>query len=392
LRLLRPWALALSVLTCLTASPARADEPAPPAPAAAPAAETIAWVDGFAAGAEAGRKRQKLLFVLVTRSNPPCPACRALEARVWSQPGSKEISDRYVAVRIKGGIDGTPEVQAFMERHGVEGYPTLLAMTVDGAFVAPIPTHTQDGVPLGADAFVKAMDAATAAEGEFQSKKSALASKTDASSQAELAKLHMQRHQFEAARDLYQRIVQAEGTTENYGMLATLHKWIGSKADERKTLETMIRRFPQHAERIEWRIRLATMDLGNRAETDEQAVALIDRHLAALGALLRQVETESAVADETEIHTRMADLSARKQDRAGMKKNLSWILEHDAKGKRAAEARMALAFAAFEEEDLDTAITHLERVIADHPGTKEAKRAEEVMPQLKQEREARKTK
>jgi tetratricopeptide (TPR) repeat protein len=375
--------------------------PPPPPPPAAPSdlgtppadapARTIQWVDGFAAGAAKARERGKVLFVLVTREKPPCPACKALKSRVFSRPDAARISDEYVAVRLLGGDDATPEVDAFMQRYDVEGYPTLLAMTADGAVLSRIRTFNQDG-PLGAQEFLAALAEATKQDAEFQARRKELLAKDDPAAWAEVVKALVDRGEHAAARDVHRRILAKEPTVDNHGMLAFLEEKAGDRAGERATLESMLAKFAGHPERIEWRIRLATMDIGSTAKTEEEAEALIARHLAVLEKLLATVEAEGSVPDQAEVHMRLANMLAQKGDDQGMAKHLRWIVEKDTTGARAPAARLALAYALYQSEDLPPAIEHLEVLVAKHPDTPEGQQAKDVLPQLKKELEDSKKK
>jgi hypothetical protein len=378
----------LSIVTAVSCAllsvAAVADGPAPSAAApGSPPTATIRWIDGFAEGAAAGKASGRLLLVLATRYVPPCGYCRKLEAAIWSKPESAAISDRYVAVRILGGEHATPQAEAFFKRYEVDGFPTMFAMTADGAVVASVSGFGEGGKTLTAADILKQMEDATAREAAFQRLRADLTAKGDAASLGELGGMLMERHDFDGARAIFLGLASKDPSVLHYGMLAGIYERMGQRVDERRTLETMVARFSDHPERIEWRIRLTTMDLPNEVKSREEMDALVRRHEAALNALLQQIEKEAVVADQAEIHVRLANFAGQRSDAAGVKSHLQWILDHDGKGRRAPGALMALARQAFDAGDNATAVTLLERVVADFPNSGEAREARDVLPGVK---------
>jgi tetratricopeptide (TPR) repeat protein len=258
-------------------------------------------------------------------------------------------------------------------------------MNADGAVLTKIPTFADDE-PLGLDDFLAALEDAKRKEAEFQAKRAELLAKDDPAAWAEIAKWQVERAEYGAARDLHRRILAREPTLDNWGMLAYLDKMAGDAPAERRTLETMLATFPDHDERIEWRIRLATMDLGTRVKTEEEMDALIGRHVAALRTLLATIEPEGRVPDQAEVRMRIADLLVKKGDFEGSKEPLRWVVERAGDGRHGPAARWALAFAHYQKEELEPAIAILEELIAKHPTSSQARQAKDVLQQLRDER------
>jgi tetratricopeptide (TPR) repeat protein len=390
-----PRLLAAALALLVGAGPAWADPPPAPPPAGNPddlgtppaeagSERSMQWVDGFAAAAAKARATGKILFVLVTQDSPPCPACRGLKARVFAKPDAARISDAYVAARLVVGDGATPEAEAFRERYGIESYPALLAMTADGALLSRIRTFAQDR-PLGTDDFLEALAEASKHDTDFQARRGELLAKDDTAAWAEVVKSHVDRMEYATARDVHRKILAKEPTVDNHGMLAYLSKQAGDVTGARATLETMLSTFPDHPERIEWRIRLATIDLGSTGKGEDELVVLVDRHVAALEKLLAAVEAEGNLSDQAEVRTRLANMLAQKDDHANVARHLQWVAENDPDGRRAPGARLALAYALYQRGDLEPAIAHLETILAKHPGSPQAKEAKDVLPDLKKE-------
>lgn len=75
--------------------------------------------------------------VLVDFSAIWCPTCRALHADVFTNAGVKlAITSGYVLARVDYEA---PEARAFMQRYGVQSFPTLLVLAADGSLVRRVP-------------------------------------------------------------------------------------------------------------------------------------------------------------------------------------------------------------------------------------------------------------
>lgn len=120
---------ALSVLLLASAlsacAPAAAPVPAAHAADAAPAAATaIAWRhgdvdDAFSEAAESGRP------VLLYWGAVWCPPCNQLKAGLFKDPAFIALAGKFVPVYLDGDEEGA---QAWGERFGVRGYPTLIVL------------------------------------------------------------------------------------------------------------------------------------------------------------------------------------------------------------------------------------------------------------------------
>jgi len=71
--------------------------------------------------------------VLAELSAVWCPSCRRLDQRVLADPAVRDhIADNYVFAAVELESE---EGEAFMERYGVHGIPTLLVLDADGSLV-----------------------------------------------------------------------------------------------------------------------------------------------------------------------------------------------------------------------------------------------------------------
>ncbi len=75
--------------------------------------------------------------VLVDFSAIWCPTCRVLHAEVFTNTSVKQaITTGYVLSRVDYE---SPEARAFMQRYGVQGFPTLLVLSKEGQLVRRVP-------------------------------------------------------------------------------------------------------------------------------------------------------------------------------------------------------------------------------------------------------------
>lgn len=71
--------------------------------------------------------------VLVDFSAIWCPTCRVLHAEVFTNATVKSaITTGFVLARVDYEA---PEARAFMQRYGVQGFPSLLVLSAEGALV-----------------------------------------------------------------------------------------------------------------------------------------------------------------------------------------------------------------------------------------------------------------
>jgi tetratricopeptide (TPR) repeat protein len=338
---------------------------------------SIRWIEGWEAGSKAAREQGRLAFVYVGRHEPPCPPCRALDRMVFQDPDSARIHDEYVAVRMLGGVDSTPATEAFMRRYGIDGFPTLLVLTADGEVVM------RDFRPPNGASLLDAMKQATEAETSFRAQAKELEGKEDVESAKSLAKLHMQRSSLEKALEIYRTVAKRESTAENHEMVAGLLSVLERDDEEKKLLLWMVDEFPDHEERIEWRVSLATIDIPTRVDDPAELPALLERHSEALRGLLAKVEKEGKPAAVAAVRYRLGRFAQQSGDPETFRTHMDWVVANDPKGKWTGRARMDLAVTEFQAGALDKALVHLEAILANHPDM--AEEAQQAIAFVKQQ-------
>ncbi len=86
------------------------------------------WYTDFDEAVAAAQREGKPLLADIGSEN--CPACRMLESQTLSHPAVKQRLDNFVKVQIDGNM--SPHL---LQKFGVEGYPTVVALDTRGGVV-----------------------------------------------------------------------------------------------------------------------------------------------------------------------------------------------------------------------------------------------------------------
>jgi len=298
---------------------------------------------------------------------------------VFSQAESAAISDKYTAVRLIGGNDLDDEGKAFMKRYGVGGYPTLLAMTADGAVLSRSFDRTVEGI-------LSAMATAVTSNADFLTKEADLGKKTDAASQRELAGLYKQRSQLQNARAGYEKLVASTPAVEDQESLLEVLDGLGDTAARKALLKTLVDTRKDNPKNIVWRTTLATADLPTRFSSREEWIDAMGKRKAIFTALLADVKKP---ADQAHVRGQLASILANTGDQEGAEAHWDWILENAPKSEAAANALYLkgnglIRKGQFEgdPDKVREAKVLWERLAKEHPETQMGKRVASVMPQL----------
>lgn len=234
---------------------------------------------------------------------------------MFSKVGSGELGVRYTAVRLLGGEDLTDEGRAFAERYGVRSFPTLLALTPDGALL-------EDGFPRDLEGILATLRQASARDADFRAQAKALEGVQTAAAHRTMAKLYTQRHQWEQARARLEAISSSERRLEDTVSLIAVLEHMGATQARKALLETVIRNHRGDARHIAWRIMLAEAD-ADGAEGGRPVELAVRRR--GLEALLEDVQT---TPERAAVRARLADVTAAQRDREAAMAHWDWILEH----------------------------------------------------------------
>lgn len=299
---------------------------------------------------------------------------------MFSQDGSAALSDKFTAVKLLGGNDLDDEGKAFMKRYGVGGYPTLLAMTPDGAVVSrSFGDRTLEGI-------VGSMVAAVTADGEFRAKEADLASKTDAASVREMAGLYKARSQLDKARTRYEKLTAEKPSVEDQENLLEVVSSLGDSAARKGLLATLVGTRSDHAKHIEWRTELAMVDVPTQVTSRAEWNDVMGKRKAALTALLPEVEK---VADQAHVRGILADIAANTGDRDAAGAHWDWILEKAPDSKAAAGALWMKSNDLIRQGRFESDATKLKdakalwgQLVKDHATSPGGQRAKQFMGQL----------
>lgn len=285
-----------------------------------------------------------------------------MENRVFSTAASKEISDTYVAVRLLGGDDITPEIERVMKLYDVRGYPTMLVVDQDGLRLNDQPVgRTTEGI-LAAMAAGKATGEklAEAAKGE------------DQKAYLDLLKQH---DGWEKLVGVFEKRTEAEPTAENHIALREALDRVGRTEDATKLLDTMIAKHTTHEKRPQWRI-AKVMQVVASVNSRESAMELYPKAIEGIAALIAKADEEKDSATSLAAHLEMGNILLRTNGLFGRgteaRPHFDVVVEKGADTKYAAGALMGIANLHLGAKEYATALETLERVVEKYPDTEYA--------------------
>jgi tetratricopeptide (TPR) repeat protein len=296
-----------------------------------------------------------------------------MENRVFSTAASKKISDTYIAVRLLGGDDITPEIESVMTRYGVDGYPTMLVVDQEGLRL------NEEEVGRTTDDILAAMDA-----GKATGEKLAAAAKGDQAAYLELLKQH---DGWEKLVDVYEKSAAAAPTAENHVNLHEALGRMGRKEDAAKLLDTMIAKHTKHEQRPSWRTS-KVLELVAVVSTLEEANEKFPKAIDGLTALIATADEEKDSATSLAAHLELGNLFLN-TDRflsrgSEARAHYEQVIEKGAETKYAASALMGMASVHFLAKDYESALAALEKIVESHPKSDEAKQAPRLIQIVKQ--------
>ncbi len=235
---------------------------------------------------------------------------------MFSQAGSNKISDKFTAVRMLGGNDMSDEGRAFAKRYGLRGFPSLYAMTADGAVLTQNFQRDLDGI-------ISTMEGAAKTDAEFRAKEKELGKSKLPESLRTMAGLYKDRMQWDQARTNLEALTKTNPSVEDQVGLLEVLTAVGDDTARKTLLGTLIETRKGHAEHINWRIALATADINMRPQSRDEYTAMLDAQKAAYTTLLAEVKTP---ADQAVVRARLADVAMKSRDSKTAAEHFDWIL------------------------------------------------------------------
>lgn len=302
-----------------------------------------------------------------------------LEDGLFSKAGSHAISDQYTAVRLLGGDDATDEGRAFAVRYRVEGFPTLLAMSADGAVLSRKFQRDLPGI-------LSTLQAAAKAQATFLATEKALGDSEAPADLRTMAGLYKSRMQLAQARARYEALPRKDRRVEDQIALLEVLTDLDD-ADARKALlGTLLETYPDHAAHLEWRIQLATADLPAEATSPDEFRMLQLGTQAALEPLLAEL---TKPAEQALVRSRLAEVLSNLRDLPGALAHLDWILANVKGTPIAVDALMRkglmhinLGYGSGNLAKVKEGRALLQQLIDEHPRHPQASRAQRMLPQV----------
>ena len=251
---------------------------------------------------------------------------------MFSQESSKAISDQYVAVRITGGNDKTPEVEAFMSQYKVRGYPTLFVMNAEG--------HVGNAdVGRSAEAMLESLAKGAELETEFN----ALEGKDDVESKTKRATMLADRMLFDEAKAALDALVAEAPSAGVFEAMADFHQKQGDTDAELALLGTMITDYPQADNRTKWRVRVAvapTDAFQRRRMPREEALAIAGTAADNLRVIFDELTAAESPdnAQIAEVRASLYPILSMQQKRDEAEAHVEWLIANAADTEHAAPA------------------------------------------------------
>lgn len=294
---------------------------------------------------------------------------------MFSQAESSQISDKYTAVRLLGGNELDDAGRDFMERYGVPGFPTMLAMTADGAVIGR-------NLPRSVAGILQAMEVAAQAEASFRAKEKEIGESQLPEALREMAGLYKDRMQWDRARTNYEKLTAKDPKVEDQVALLEVYTAQGAKEERNQLLGLLVETRKDDENYIQWRIDLATSDLPAQFKSREEFVAAMK---TALEPLLDDVKKP---ADKAVVHSKLADILRRTGNTDEAMTHWDWILENASSSPLVPEVLFAKAYTMINQgymakdlEKMRAARAMFKKVIDEHPKHAVAGSAARVLPQ-----------
>jgi thioredoxin-related protein len=104
-------------------------------------AAEVQWGTSLPKALSAAKKENKLVLMVFTGSDW-CPACRVLDAEVFSKPEFSDYAKKNLVLDLVDFPADKPQKpalkkanEALQERYNIDGFPTLILMKPDGKIV-----------------------------------------------------------------------------------------------------------------------------------------------------------------------------------------------------------------------------------------------------------------
>lgn len=217
-----------------------------------------------------------------------------MERGPLQDPSLAELSKANVACRMTGGDkDASPGIDAFMERYGVQGFPTCLVLSAEGALLKTVGNVVQPPEILAGTRD------AIEVETDFQAFRATVEKLDQPALWVALARAYGERRQADRAVGIWQRIAAKDPSPSRLVSLAEAQAAAGDHgvavdglakaADVAYKAGNLAdsKRFSEGAGRILWE---GIMRLCNVTRDFKQAVTLLDRLLKDFG------QSQAAVA------------------------------------------------------------------------------------------------
>ena len=183
-----------------------------------------------------------------------------------------ELSKTYVACRMTGGDkDASPGIDVFMERYGVQGFPTCLVLSAEGALLKTVGNVVQPPEILAGTR------EAAEVEADFQAFRAAVEKLDQPALAVALARAYGERRQVDRAVGVWQKIAAKDPSPSRLVSLARAQAAAGERPAAMATWDKLIAGKLSGPESVGYRVERASV----RAAGTDVAGAVDDLQKAA---------------------------------------------------------------------------------------------------------------
>lgn len=289
-----------------------------------------------------------------------------MENGPFSQEGAERLGKDFVAVRMLGGNDINEETRSFMEKYGVQGFPTMFAMNAEGDVLAGKSAY----LPRDLKGLLGALDQAAKDDKEFWE----LRGKEDDASRARYARLLRERGKSDEAWAILEPLAAKGRSLVIDEAMALIHGDRGEHGQAVALYREMIDRYKDAEKRPDWMVRVAKSPLDGVPRQD--VMAKLPEVATNFRTFADQAKAAGDKAAEPLMRVELGDVLGATGDGEGARKEYDLVIAGFGDTVHAPRAQFGRAVVAFRAKDWAGAKKELEELVKRWPESELRENAE----------------